>query len=115
MNAANKNKTVLISGASIAGPALAWWLNNYGFKVTIVEKAPAIREGGYRIDVRGKAVEVAERMAIMNAIRKSGTNLKGSSFVNSAGERLANFGDPNLFGMRQDTDAEIMRGDLANI
>src|SRR5689334_16060116 len=36
------NKKVLISGASIAGPVLAYWLHQYGFHVTVVEKATAV-------------------------------------------------------------------------
>ena len=49
------NKTVLVSGASIAGPALAFWLNKFGFKVTIVERAPTQRLGGQNIDISGAA------------------------------------------------------------
>jgi len=41
---------VLISGAGIAGPTLAYWLAHYGFTPTIVEKAPRLRTGGYIID-----------------------------------------------------------------
>ena len=52
-----KSRTVLISGASIAGPALAYWLDRYGFDVTVVERAPTVRSGGYPIDVRGSAIE----------------------------------------------------------
>ncbi|MFD8955433.1 hypothetical protein ACFV0W_00500, partial [Streptomyces anulatus] len=55
---AARGRTVLISGASIAGPALAYWLNRYGFVVTVVEKAGTVREGGYPIDVRGTALDV---------------------------------------------------------
>ena len=33
-----KSRSVLISGVSIAGPALAYWLNQYGFDVTVVER-----------------------------------------------------------------------------
>lgn len=44
---------VLISGASIAGPALAYWLHRYGFEVTVIERAPALRTGGYGVDIRG--------------------------------------------------------------
>ncbi|MBW7459332.1 NAD(P)-binding protein, partial [Paenibacillus sepulcri] len=50
---AERNRTVLISGASIAGPTLAYWLSKYGFDVTVVERAETIRGGGYPIDVRG--------------------------------------------------------------
>ena len=62
-----KSRSVLISGASIAGPALANWLNQYGFDVTVVERADAIRSGGYPIDVRGTAIDVVERMACFHS------------------------------------------------
>jgi 2-polyprenyl-6-methoxyphenol hydroxylase-like FAD-dependent oxidoreductase len=48
-----KNKRILISGASVAGPALAFWLRRYGFDTTVVERAPAVRPGGYAVDFRG--------------------------------------------------------------
>ncbi len=54
-------RRVLISGASIAGPSLAYWLDRYGFEVTVVEKAGAVRGGGYAIDIRGTAREVVDR------------------------------------------------------
>ncbi|WP_183576651.1 FAD-dependent monooxygenase [Mucilaginibacter sp. X5P1] len=115
MNPGIQNKNILISGASIAGPALAWWLNKYDFNVTIVEKAPALREGGYRVDIRGAAADIVERMGLMSDIRKVGTALKGSSLVNKKGKTILELDDPNIFGMRQENDAEIMRGNLANI
>jgi 2-polyprenyl-6-methoxyphenol hydroxylase-like FAD-dependent oxidoreductase len=46
---------VLISGASVAGPALAFWLGQLGYKVVVIERAPALREGGYAVDFRGAA------------------------------------------------------------
>jgi hypothetical protein len=52
----SKNKNILISGASIAGPTLAYWLKRYGFTPTVIERAPQMREGGYPIDVRNEAV-----------------------------------------------------------
>ncbi|HVU57154.1 MAG TPA: FAD-dependent monooxygenase [Puia sp.] len=106
---------VLISGASIAGPALAFWLQRYGFDVTIVEKAPSIRKGGYRIDLRGKAIDVAARMGLLDDIRRHHTTLKGSSLVNGKGRRYVDLNDPNLFGMRRPEDVEIMRGHLTEI
>ncbi|GAB3818359.1 hypothetical protein [Micromonospora zhanjiangensis] len=48
-----RNRNVLISGAGVAGPALAWWLRRYGFAPTVVERAPTLRDGGYKIDIRG--------------------------------------------------------------
>ena len=51
-----KGKSVLIYGASIAGPSIAWWLNRYGFETTIVERWHELRGGGQNIDVRGVGV-----------------------------------------------------------
>ena len=44
---------VLISGASVAGTTLAYWLGQHGFSVTVVERHPGLRPGGQAIDVRG--------------------------------------------------------------
>jgi len=53
-----KNTTVLISGAGVAGAALAYWLRRHGFTPTVVERAHGIRDGGYKIDIRGAALDV---------------------------------------------------------
>ena len=59
-----RDQTVLISGASIAGPALAYWLDRYGFRVTVVEKAPALRPGGQAVDFKGRTHRtVLDRMS----------------------------------------------------
>ena len=58
------NKNILISGAGIAGTALAFWLKKYGFKPTIIEIAPKLREGGYAIDFMGAGYDVAVKMGI---------------------------------------------------
>jgi 2-polyprenyl-6-methoxyphenol hydroxylase-like FAD-dependent oxidoreductase len=60
----SKNTTILISGASIAGPTLAYWLKHDGFTPTVIERAPHLREGGYPIDVRHEAVQVAVNVLI---------------------------------------------------
>lgn len=109
------NQHILISGGGIAGPALAYWLHQYGFKVTIVEKALAIRKGGYRVDIRGAGVQVVEKMGLLDEVRQHSTTLGGSSMIDNSGKRIVNLDDPDIFGMRQAGDAEIMRGDLVNI
>jgi NADPH-dependent 2,4-dienoyl-CoA reductase/sulfur reductase-like enzyme len=59
----------LISGASIAGPALAHQLAARGWRTTVLERAPQRREEGHNIDVRGAAREAARRMGIEDDIR----------------------------------------------
>lgn len=54
---------VLVSGASIAGPVLAYWLSRRGFDVTVVERAAALRKtGGHAVDLFRPAMEISERM-----------------------------------------------------
>lgn len=108
------NKTILISGASVAGPALAFWLREYGFTITVVEQAPTLREGGYKVDLRGVAMEVIERMGLSEEIRKASTDMRGGSWVDEDGKAIATLG-PDLIGMRSPGDDEVLRGDLARI
>ncbi|MFG2482402.1 FAD-dependent monooxygenase [Streptomyces virginiae] len=106
-----ENARVLISGAGIAGTALAYWLRAHGFRPTVVERAPAIRDGGYKVDIRGAALDVVTRMGLREEIRKLRTDVRGGSIVNAAGRRVASM-DGDTFGGRQREDAEILRGDL---
>lgn len=110
-----KNKNILISGASIAGPALAYWLGRYGFNPTVVEQAPSLRQGGYAIDIRGAARIVAGRMGIMPAVRQATNNTRGVTFVNSANKPQASMSAELFGGEGLVSEFEILRGDLAQI
>jgi len=111
-----KNTRVLVSGASIAGPSLACWLDRYGFEVTIVERAPRIRPGGQAIDVRGPALEVAERMGILTELHAKSTGMRGMSVVDGDGVELYRSEERTVSGGDLDSpDVEILRDDLAEI
>jgi 2-polyprenyl-6-methoxyphenol hydroxylase-like FAD-dependent oxidoreductase len=111
-----KNTSVLISGASIGGPALAYWLNRYGFDVTVVERAPELRPGGQAVDLRGPALDVAERMGILAGIRRLSTGMRGMSMVDSAGNELFRSTERTFTGGELDSaDVEIMRDDLCRL
>ena len=105
---------VLISGASIAGPALAYWLHRYGFDVTVVERAPALRPGGYGVDIRGVAITVLKWMGILDQVRAADTHMTGVYFVNSKGKIEGKISEASM-GNQQGLDIEIMREDLSNI
>jgi 2-polyprenyl-6-methoxyphenol hydroxylase-like FAD-dependent oxidoreductase len=102
---------ILISGASIAGTSLAYWLRRHGFTPTVVERAPSIREGGYKVDIRGAALDVIERMGLMDAVTARSTDMRVATHVDRKGKKLATM-DAALFGGREGADVEIMRGDL---
>ncbi|MFC4493014.1 FAD-dependent monooxygenase [Streptomyces ovatisporus] len=105
-------RKVLISGASVAGPALAFWLNRYGFAVTVVEKAGALRDGGYPIDVRGTALEVVRRMGILPRLRDAHIDLRRMTFLDGDGSEVASLRPHTVTGAVAGRDLEVRRGDL---
>lgn len=105
---------VLISGAGVAGPALAYWLTRQGFHPTVVERAPARRDGGYKVDVRGAAVEVLKRMGVYERARALDTGMREITYVRKDGRPIARMDAGLLMGRRGD-DIEIMRTDLTGV
>jgi len=79
---------VLISGAGVAGPTLAYWLRRYGFTPTIVERAPQLRTGGYVIDFWGVGYRVASRMGVVNRVEDRGYHVRELRIVNRRGESV---------------------------
>jgi len=103
-------KRILISGASVAGPALAFWLNRYGFEVTVVERAPGIRPGGYAVDFRGSGMKALERMGLFDAVKQHETRTGSITMVNEKNQVVARLPDGFTSG-----ELEILRGDLARL
>ena len=108
-------KSVLISGASVAGPALAYWLHRYGFHVTVVERSAEIRGGGYPIDIRGTAVDVVERMGVLPQLQARHIDTRRISAVDAAGRTIASFSPGALAGAEAGRDLEVPRGDLTSV
>ncbi|PTS94450.1 FAD-binding monooxygenase [Pedobacter sp. HMWF019] len=107
------NKKILISGASIAGPTLAFWLDRYGFDVTVVERAKSLRLGGQNLDIRGAGRAVARMMGIEKDILAANTGEIGLQFVDKDNHVKAAFPRDGSDGFT--SEAEILRGDLVNI
>jgi 2-polyprenyl-6-methoxyphenol hydroxylase-like FAD-dependent oxidoreductase len=106
-------RNALISGAGIAGATAAYWLAKAGFEVTVVEQARAMRSSGSPVDVRGAAVEVAERMGVMEQIRDANTHVRDMVFVNSRGRVVSRVNMRTTWA--EPADVELPRGDLAAI
>jgi 2-polyprenyl-6-methoxyphenol hydroxylase-like FAD-dependent oxidoreductase len=106
---------VLISGAGIAGPTLAWFLAKTGAHVTVLEKSKALFPHGQNVDLQGSAVTAMKKMGLLDEVRRHNTKETGTQFINPSGKPFA------IFPVREGTSAsltsefEILRGDLAAI
>ncbi|ACZ85472.1 FAD-dependent monooxygenase [Streptosporangium roseum] len=109
-------KNVLISGGSIAGPALARSLRRRGFHPTVVERAPAPRRGGQAVDIRGAALDAADRLGILAEARALATRMRGMSVLDGDGNEVMSTTEETYSGGRLDgDDIEIMRDDLTRL
>jgi 2-polyprenyl-6-methoxyphenol hydroxylase-like FAD-dependent oxidoreductase len=109
------DKTVLVTGASIAGPALAHWLHRRGAQVTVVEQAPGLRPGGQAVDARGVAKEVIRRMGLDAEIRAACTDTAGAYTVDADGNVLETFRAEDDGGDGYISEIEVLRGDFSKV
>ncbi|MCX2713811.1 FAD-dependent monooxygenase [Mycolicibacterium sp. J2] len=106
----------LISGASIAGPVLAYWLARQGIDVTVVERAPALRKtGGHAIDLFRPAMVIAERMGVLPEVMAHATGTTTLSLHQPWTSRPTSVDYVKLVGAMSDRHVEIMRDDLSEI
>lgn len=105
---------ILISGAGIAGPTLAYWLLQYGFQPTIVEASPNLRVGGYIIDFWGAGFDIAEKMGLLPEITRSGYRLRELRVVNADGRRVAGFPVGAFSRITKGRYSSLPRSDLAS-
>ncbi|WP_207755938.1 FAD-dependent monooxygenase [Nonomuraea cypriaca] len=107
---------ILVSGASIGGSVLAYWLRRHGHDVTVVERAPAPRRGGQPVDIRGAALTVAARMGVLEQARALRTHMRGMSMVDGDGNEIMRSTEETISGGRLDSpDVEIVRYDLVTL
>ncbi|WVW85061.1 hypothetical protein I302_107097 [Kwoniella bestiolae CBS 10118] len=115
------NLKVLVCGASIAGPATAYWLSRAGAQVTVIERFPRLRSSGHNVDIRNLGVSVMRKMEGMEeAVLKKKLDLRGISIVNPRGGNYGVLGSAEKRESEQNTqsllsDYEIYRGDLSQI
>lgn len=103
----------MISGASIAGPTAAYWLERHGFDVTVVERSSSIRLGGYPIDLRAAAMDVAERMGLVPDLLSAHVHSQRATFVDGEGGEVAVVDPEWVHGGVRGRDVELPRGILA--
>ncbi|WP_197093413.1 FAD-dependent monooxygenase [Nonomuraea sp. SBT364] len=99
---------VLISGAGVAGHALAYWLRHHGFTPTVVERAPRVRAGGGAVGFRGEALDVLDRMALLERVKALNPQILRGELIGLLHEATCQeveyvFGD-SIDALEQDAD-----------
>jgi 2-polyprenyl-6-methoxyphenol hydroxylase-like FAD-dependent oxidoreductase len=107
---------ILISGASIAGPVLAYWLARSGFEVTVVERAPVLRKtGGHAVDLFRPSMEISEKMGVLPRIESLATRTQTLTLYREGRRRPARVDLTKLYRAASDRHVEIMRDDLSEV
>lgn len=107
---------VLISGASIAGPVLAYWLARSGFDVTAVERAPTLRKtGGHAVDLFRPSMEISAEMGVLPRIDALATGTDSLTMHREGRRRPIRVDLTKLAGAASDQHVEIMRDDLSEV
>jgi 2-polyprenyl-6-methoxyphenol hydroxylase-like FAD-dependent oxidoreductase len=108
-------RTALISGASIAGPVLGYWLAEAGWDVTLLERADRLRTSGYPVDIRGTAVDVVRHMGLYDEVAAQRYRHVPVHLLAPGGHRLCTLDYGNLIGSADSADVESTRGVLSEI
>ena len=107
---------ILISGASIAGPVLAYWLTRHGFDVTVVERAPTLRKtGGHAVDLFRPSMEISEKMGVLPRIESLTTGTDRLTLYREGKRRAVRVDLTKIVGAASDRHVEIMRDDLSEV
>ncbi|MGV9778763.1 FAD-dependent monooxygenase [Streptosporangium sp. NPDC003464] len=107
---------ILVSGASVAGPVLAYWLTRHGFEVTVVERAPALRKtGGHAVDLFRPAMNISEKMGVLPRIEERATGTDRMTVCQEGARRPVRVDLSKIFSATSDRHVEIMRDELSEI
>lgn len=104
---------IVINGIGVAGPALAYWLNQSGHEVLLVEAAPRLRTAGYVVDFWGIGYDIAEQMGIIDDIRARGYQVREVRFVDRKGQKRGGFGFDVFGRMTNGRFTSVRRSDIS--
>jgi 2-polyprenyl-6-methoxyphenol hydroxylase-like FAD-dependent oxidoreductase len=110
-----QGKSVLIAGAGIAGPTLAYWLKRGGFEPVLVERAPELRSGGYVVDFWGLGYDIAAKMGLERAVNDAGYHARELRVVDDKGRRVTGFGIKIFNELTQGRFVTLARSELSRL
>jgi len=106
---------VLVSGASFAGLATAYWMNRLGYRVTVIEVASGLRKGGTPVDIEGETIGILARMGMVDAVRAKALPPRRLEFKDADDGTVGLFGGQPGPDDAPDEKYEIHRDDLLDI
>ncbi|GGC57539.1 FAD-dependent oxidoreductase [Siccirubricoccus deserti] len=102
---------VLISGAGIAGLSLALRLRQRGLSPIVVERSPALRDGGYMLGLSDPGLDAAERMGL-DELRAARHVPRRLVYVGPAGQERFAIDGLAIERLVGDREFNLMRGDI---
>jgi len=109
------NNSVLICGASIAGLTTAFWLQQYGYAVTVVERAAGPRMGGSPVDIRGTALDIVQQMGLFEQLLLGKTDIEHIEFKDALDATLGRISLQQVGAQRPNQDLELVRDHLVQV
>jgi 2-polyprenyl-6-methoxyphenol hydroxylase-like FAD-dependent oxidoreductase len=106
---------MLVSGASFAGPATAYWMNRLGYRVTVIEVASGLRKGGTPVDIEGETIGVLAGMGMIDAVRAKALPPRGLEFKNADDSKIGAMEAQSVSDDAPNERCEIHRDDLLQI
>ncbi|MFJ6722431.1 FAD-dependent oxidoreductase [Streptomyces sp. NPDC091259] len=107
---------ILVSGAGVAGPVVAYWLTRHGFRVTVVERAAAARRtGGHAVDLFRPAMDISEKMGVLRRVEERATGTDRMTVFQEGVRRPVRVDLSRIFGAASDRHVEVMRDELSGI
>ena len=104
---------VAINGAGIAGTALAFWLGKLGHEVVLVEQAPALRTGGFVINLWGIGYDALERMGLLPGLLELQHHSDELRMVDRSGRTRGGYPSSVLLKLAKGRMATLARSDIA--
>ncbi|MFG1425968.1 FAD-dependent monooxygenase [Roseixanthobacter glucoisosaccharinicivorans] len=111
----NNRRNILVSGASFAGLATAFWMKRQGYDVTVVEIAEGLKRGGTPVNIRGNTIDIVKRMGLFEQIASNRLHMEPTELVNADGVAERSGLENEDTDQPADEEYEIERDVLLNL
>lgn len=110
---------ILIVGAGVCGPALAFILQKTNPKhtVTVIERFSSLRDGGQQLDLKAQGIPIMKKMGLLERTKTYCVTEGGMEVVDTNGKVLIQGGVTSAGGKEVSliNEYEFMRGDMVKM